>query len=486
MSRVSSILEKKGPLLSGELTSELVKNFLLSPEAARKQISRATEPVRKLKNVTFENNQKFLYLDAHFARNSFLDNLIEKLKSDSKAYYYFVKAIINSYGFIRLNDIPTYSCSPIKPLIGHKLAELIIKDLLLIKVLVDNGDGLLSLNQSVSFPQNYTRYKALDLAKKIVINDFYDWARKINLVSYNSGKLLNQTPEFHKFQWSFTAPSYIHGLHRGSSPGFLVCDVIIGKKVLEEDIEYFLSKVNVINQSKKHSPFIPVLLIEGIEEKAFLKLKSAGVLLGFIDKLFGSEYLDVLRSLVGILENASAVISKNPDKYFELMEAFAKLEGKASNLRGDVFELAVGCYYSQISSYIEINKLVTDYKSSKSKEIDVYVKYPNEVRFVECKGYKYPLDKEYVSKWLTDNIPTIRNWALSQDECTHKKHVFELWSTGGFEDSARDLLENYSKSTNKYEIKFFGKNEILKIAKDSKNNNLKRILQNYFSDDFKQ
>lgn len=288
-------------------------------------------------------------------------------------------------------------------------------------MLLDNGDGLYQINPVIDTLQNYTRFKALTIAKKAIMNDFYDWARKINLVSYNSGKLLEQVPEFHKFQWSFTAPSYINGLQKGPKPGFVVADVILGKQLLEDDIEYFLAKINVISQSKKHSPFIPVLLVEGVEEKAFLRLKSAGVVLGFIDKLFGKKYLETLRSLVTIVENASAIITKNPDKYFEFVEALTKLEGKASNLKGDVFELAVGYYYSQLAPYIEINKLVTEHESGKRKEIDVYVKYQNEARFVECKGYNYLLPKDYVVKWLSDNIPTIRKWALSQDEFVHKK-----------------------------------------------------------------
>lgn len=125
MSRVSTILKRKGPLLSGIIANELVNDFAVSREAARKEISRAVAPVRKLKNVAFDNNQKFLYLDEHFKRQDFLDKLIDNLKLGSKAYYYFVKAIINNNGFMSLKELPTYSCSPIKPLKGHKPAEAI-------------------------------------------------------------------------------------------------------------------------------------------------------------------------------------------------------------------------------------------------------------------------------------------------------------------------------------------------------------------------
>ncbi|WP_407306407.1 hypothetical protein [Desulfosporosinus sp. SB140] len=481
MSRISTILENRGPLMSGVLATELVNKFSISREAARKEISRASTPIRKLKNITFDNNQKFLYLDAHFTKNEFFEKLLKNIKLNSKAYYYFINAIINNNGFISSREVATYSSSPIQPLKGHKPADSIIKDLIYINLLIDNGDGLLQMNPFLDIPQSYTRFKALDLAKKTIMNDFYDWARKINLVSYNSGKLLEQIPEFHKFQWSFTAPSYVKGLQKGKTPGFVVADVILGKQLLEEDIEYFLAKVNVISQSKRHSLFIPVLITEGLEEKAFSRLKSAGVILGFIDKLFGKNYLETLRSLVAIVENASAIMTKNPDQYFEFLDALTKLEGKACNLKGDVFELAVGYYYSQLAPYIEINKLIREHESGKSKEIDVYVKYPNEVRFIECKGYNYPLLEDYVTKWLSDNIPTIRKWALSQDEYVHKKMVFELWSTGGFDESATDKLRKATESTKKYEIRFFDAKQISEKAKEAKNDNLNRVLKNHFS-----
>lgn len=79
MSRLSTILKSRGPLLSGALASELVDRFSVSREAARKEISRASAPIRKLKNVTFDNNQKLLYLDEHFTSNIFLKNLLNIL-----------------------------------------------------------------------------------------------------------------------------------------------------------------------------------------------------------------------------------------------------------------------------------------------------------------------------------------------------------------------------------------------------------------------
>ena len=69
---------------------------------------------------------------------------------------------------------------------------------------------------------------------------------------------------------------------------------------------------------------------------------------------------------------------------------------------------------------------------------------------------------------------------MSQDEYVHKELIFELWSTGGFEQTALDNLENAEKSTKKYKIRFFDASQIADKAKEVKNENLNRILKNYF------
>ena len=38
-------------------------------------MSRATTPVNKLKGINFPNNEKFIYLDDHFGKNQFIENL---------------------------------------------------------------------------------------------------------------------------------------------------------------------------------------------------------------------------------------------------------------------------------------------------------------------------------------------------------------------------------------------------------------------------
>ena len=116
-------------------------------------------------------------------------------------------------------------------------------------------------------------------------------------------------------------------------------------------------------------------------------------------------------------------------------------------------------------------------------EIDVYAVYPNFIHVVECKGYKNPLRREVVRKWLKETVPMIRKWLLTQDVSTNKEIVFEIWSTGGFDPEAQFLLERSSQLIKKYSIRYFGRNEILAKSQEVNNPRFIEILKESFFKD---
>jgi len=485
MKRVANILEEHGPMLSGDLAKQLVNKYGMNALAARKVISRAVAPVRKLNNINFDNNQKLYFLENQFGQERFLETAFAQMKTHSKAYYAFIQALLFHNGFLPVNQICAYTFSPIKPLKGHRPAKQIISDLCATKILTEYNEEILQINPNI-MGLNYQKYRAIELAKKITSDHFSTWAKSMNLVAYGSGKQLSDSPEFLKFQWGFTAPSYICGIkNRNEGPTcFVIADILLGidKTIKVENVDFYIKKIKILRQQKKVAPFIPILIVDNsIERPAFDALKAEGIVLGFVDVIFGTSYSEALKSLVHIFENASAIIAKNPDNYFKLIENLSVLEGNTINLKGDLFELAVGYYYSKIAPFFEINQIVLDNQSGKKKEIDVLVRMSNsESRIVECKGYKYPLDEEFVEKWLSENIPVIRSALLNQKHYPTQQLVFELWSTSGFDEKATELLIKHSNSTRKYTIRYYGRDEIIQIAKESNNANFQRILTTYY------
>ncbi|MBM7556304.1 hypothetical protein [Halanaerobacter jeridensis] len=482
--RIEKILQDDGPMVSGVLAKKLEEKHEITNDAARKAISRANSPVKKMKTISFNNNQQFIYLSDHFKTQLFYQNLVNSFETHAKAYHFFIQAVLFHDGFIDMNQLPSYTCSPIKKLKGHKPASSIIDDLLQLDVLVEYTDDIYQLNSLIEVSSTHTRFKAIELAKELTISNFEDWAKKINFTSYNDAEKLSNNAEFYKFQWGFTAPSYILNLRNEDSPGFIVADILLGKEVLEEHVEYFLNKIDIIKQNHNVSSFIPIIIVEDLEKEAFQLLKSRGIFIGFVNELFDNQYTEVLKSLVNVIENASAVISKNPDKYFDLFDKLSDLRGASINLRGALFELAVGYYYSQSSIYIKINEVVLDKDSGERREIDVLAyDNPDRLRIVECKGKKAPIGKGFAKKWVTDNIPKIRSWTFQEDEHRNKELIFELWSTGGFEKEAEDYLKERAQSTNKYQINYFSKEEIRNKAKEKGVKKLRKIIDNYFSSD---
>src|SRR5690606_1778465 len=118
---------------------------------------------------------------------------------------------------------------------------------------------------------------------------------------------------------------------------------------------------------------------------------------------------------------------KNPEAYLDLITKLNKLvDGKTNNLRGDLFELAVGYYHGRMGNNIEIGKAI-NYDGT-LREVDVFSYMPNKITISECKGYNQMTDIATVDKWLGQTIPLLRNWILEQPFFNNYKLVFEFWS----------------------------------------------------------
>ncbi|WPX25308.1 hypothetical protein [Mucilaginibacter sp. 5C4] len=115
------------------------------------------------------------------------------------------------------------------------------------------------------------------------------------------------------------------------------------------------------------------------------------------------------------------------------------------------------------------------------RDIDVFALFEEEAKAVECKGYNYPIDQEYIKRYLTEIIPATRKWML--DKFPEKKHSFEIWSTGGFTKEALSELQAAKDKTKKYQIDFLDKEGILSKAKNLKTNKFYEVLKDYYFKD---
>jgi hypothetical protein len=482
VTNIIQYIENQGPMLSGELEELLIKTESISKENARKRIQRLKSPIHKLKGF-FSASQSLLYHSDTYNSEIFFTSIKVAFEKAGKRYSAIVTALIYHGGIIAKRDLANYSFSPIKHTKGHVTFESIIKNLQKLNILVDYDDNHYQLNSKISSLDSDLRYyKAIEFSKNLLLQQFNSWARNVGIVSFAKG---DYNTEVSNFQFAYTAPTYINGLvqykDNKPKPGFLVADILLGKDVIYiKEVEFLIQKIKIIRAINPSLRLFPVFITEGVEVNAFNSLKKLGVMVASIKEIFGENYYELLNSLINTIVNAGSVLKTNPEKYIELMLQLTKLvDGKTNNLRGDLFELAVGYYYGQTCKYLEVGKKVRIDGEFRPREIDVFAIYSEELKLIECKGYNYAIDDEYILSYLNEKIPALKRW-LDKSTFTQRKYTFEIWSTGGFTENATNLLEKAKMNTKKYSVNFLNKKSILDRANELSTNKFVTILKDYY------
>lgn len=483
MTNLEKIIYEKGPLLSSELIDVVSnENNKLKNTTIRKRLTRLDDDIYKIKGLFVDNQALFYHRDIH-GTTEYYSGLKRALKKAGKQYNIVLNSLDFHNGYLKSNQLASYSISPIQKLKGHVLFDSVILKLKNLHLIYEEGENTVLAKNISENDHELRRSKGIDVGKNFILIQFNDWSRKLGLVSYNSSRFQG---EFGKFQFNFVAPSYIGSLTKKSGdkiiPAFVIADILIGNPINESQVEFFINKINVLKTQKKLSPFLPFLIVDSVDPKALNKLKSHGVVIGFTNELFGDTYKDLLNSLINLVTNAGAILKKNPDAYLDLISKLNKLvSGKTNNLRGDLFELAVGYYHGRFSKNIDIGKIIT--QDGIQREIDVFSYYPNKIVVSECKGYNSPIEKNDIDKWLGEKIPVIRKWILNQPSISDFQVIFEFWSTGGFTPEAKELINNRKESTKKYIINTFELDEMIELSKSTKTKKFTEILQEYYVKD---
>lgn len=480
MTTIEKIVTENGTILSGDLIAILTSGEkAISNDAARQRLSRIKGDVFKLRGF-FADRQILFYKREISGTEEFYSGIIYALQKAGKQYYTIIQSLEFHYGQIKTDQLPAYSINPIHHLTGHLSFTSALQNLIKLGIVNINGEYVVLPRTLSEGSYNLMKSKGIEVAKNFLLIQFNSWARKIGLVSYNSSKFHS---EFGKYQFNFVAPSYIGSLTKRKPksivPAFVFADLLIGNKITEQQIEYFINKIDVLKYQKNTPNFIPILIVDELELDALNKLKANGVVIGFTNELFGDSYKDLLNSLINLVTNAGAILKKNPDAYLDLMGKLNKLvDGKTNNLRGDLFELAVGYYQGRICKSIDIGKLIIHEGSR--REIDVFGTTPTSIIICECKGYNHLTSKGEIETWLGEKVPVIRRWIINQSAYSEEEIVFEFWSTGGYTDDARELLATRKAETKKYKIDYFDLPNMIVKSNEIKSKKFTKILMEYY------
>lgn len=317
MGRVEGVLKEFGPMISGKLATILEEKYGISNEAARKAVSRAMSPVQKIKVFPFNKNQVFCYLEEQYNTQAYRYSLYEALKTESISVSVIIQALENSKYIMRKSLLPIFSKSPITNVVGHRLFERIMSDLIKQGVLLETDEEYIAISPMYSGEEyNITYSRSEEQVEKIIVNDFVTWAAKINIIAYNSAKIFPEEGGFAHFKWFATIPSYVIPLYDGvkQRPGFVVVDVLFKMNASVDDVMFFVEKVNIIRNFKRVPAFAPILLLNSVSNEALKYLKENKVIVGILSNIFDKRYSETLINMYNVLRNTTAVLLKEPQK----------------------------------------------------------------------------------------------------------------------------------------------------------------------------
>lgn len=475
---ILGILKRDGPTLSSDLARQL-EAAGLTPEAARKRISRGVAGVNRLAGLVFPKGVRFFYVESDYNGERYWRALAEAASKASPAYGAALAALEARGGIVPLNQFAVICGSPVRQA-GQVSSENVLKRLEAVK-LVRRGD-VEGVGACVMLGGNgFIGEVDLDglrprlITENILLLAVRDWARKLGMASYDRIEVRgvnDELPRYGTFNWDLCGPSYLAPMVRYDKggkpkPGFLVCDTVSGETIDERAIAAFIRKCKLSASLRNLPPVMPMLIADRFTREAFRLGKSHGIVMATPYSLFGREVAIGLATLLNTLGKAAAVAVTKPEVITELFDRLGQIEGAAGNLRGALFEMIVAhAVQRDGGGSIDIGLRVKNNLGFKA-EIDVLRAKGAEVRCYECKGYQpnHLIDAPELKRWLEEKVPGIYQVLRAQERFAAPVQIhFEFWTSGGFTLDAIALLEAAKAKTKRYGIHYLAGADVRKLV----------------------
>jgi len=496
MDAIEKLLNETGPCLSTELARLLVEQYGLTPEAARKRISRQTGSIKRLAYLKFPRNARFVYLQNQYGSPWFWDALVKALLETSPAYGGAIAALYQRGSLMPKSHFFIACGSPLAQR-GHLSPQTVLDRLTQAKLLEEIdvpgiGPCVARAQASAFYAELIPVMQARLVVEDIMLKAVRGWARSLGLVSYDKAKIRGEEaipPQVGTFAWDLSAPSYLGGLIERSAdgkpnPGFFVCDIVLGHEVTTAGIAPFLHKCRTLRSLKRVSRCIQLFIAEKYSKEAFQLAKSQGIMPGTPETLFGEEVAASLRQLSEVLRQAAGL--KDMKIFDELFNGLSRIEGAATNLRGALFEFwAAEIVRQTFGAHIRMNRHFVD--ATGKAEIDVQASIASrQVRFYECKGYQPGglIPDGEVDRWLEKRIPLVYKQAQAEPDWRGREFHFEFWTTGRLSDAsiAKIKMAQATVRPGRYTLDYCDSEGLTAIAKATKDKALIDSLRQHFLD----
>lgn len=492
-STVVSLLIKHGPSLTSEIVEHLIAEGV-SNVAARQRVTRAQSQYTRLAGVRLEKNTRFIYLESQYGTPEFWKALERSFDKSGKSYWAAIAGLKARGGQCPKSLFATVCGAPVAR--KRQLSpERILERLVAIKLLKEfqnseTSNAYIRLNLMTGISITEARMNAVLVAENVALHGISDYARKIGFGSYNKFCLRGDDtlPIVSGVQWDLAAPSYMRPLVKkgsnGLKPGFFVCDINLSEPIGVGSVKVFIRKHDMASAPISVAPIMPFFIGDVFTEEGFNLAKKSGIIATTISNMFGEETAKALRDLISLLADMGRTVAVNPDHLYRVMNGLTKIEGAANNLRGALFELAIGALVKDVEDgFLITGERKTDFETGRSAEIDVLLdNEENPVLIIECKS-KIPgalVSLKEVQKWYLDRVPLIYKILSSENRYDERDFCFELWSNGAFVDDAEKWLNKQVCDFDGYSVSWRDGTKIKKYAKKAKASSIRKILNEHY------
>ena len=474
MTAVEDILKRGGPMLSSEVSRQLAQLEGISINTASQRISREKN-IEKIGGF-FKNNQSLIYLTKQSQLGLVYPVFDTLLQLHGMKYWNTLNAIKGNGGRMNRRFLECYTNYPLTSVISHKPFDEVMQMFVKEGILVFDRDDYSFAPKFHSKAHVSFIGKAIEQIKHNVLEHFASLQRNIGMVSFETGELL---AEYGNFRWGFKGVSPVIGLRKRKELGFILADILIGRPIHLRDVQFFTAKLGTIMSYNNAPRLIPYLIVDNMHPAALHHLKEKGIVVGFIDELFGEKYAELLKELISLLKRAGESLNgEHPDKYLDLIRDLRKYNsGLLNNIRGALFEYMVGHLHVIDGARIEMGREIFDQMGK--HEIDIKAEHKKGLVFAECKSTKSPIDSGMINAWITIKVPAFHRWAVAQEAYKNLKPEFEYWSTSGFTDDALEKLKAF-ETAGKYTVRIFGPEEIKLVAAEANDKKLRDAIDSFY------
>lgn len=487
MSDLDAILNEIGPARSSRIAEVLQQRLGLSPDAARKRLSRRSPEIKSFPIPLLPKREAFLYRRDQRKSERFWTHLLRDLRETHSVYGAALDGLIARGGVVAVSEFPVISGAPLalKKQVSASRVLKTLQDAGAVEETDDVNCGKICLIRlhDLKFPLR-SRMRPVQIAESVLLDGVREWTRKMGFGSYN--KIVIRGDDHPRmigqFMFDLTAPSYLLPLRSGKNNGFVGIDVFAEGVLDEYAIQYFIRKIELLRASNtKSGTTLGMLVAQGFTGQALTEGRRAGVVLTTPSTLFGRRIAEALANLLATLNNAAAIAAGNPQRIVGLIEDLMEIEGAAGNLRGVMFELITAYLVRNDGGSVDVGVLATDQETGKSADIDVLRIRKEQVTGFECKG-KGPggeVSLDEVEDWLR-RIPIFRSHLARQDRFREALISFELWTTGMFTADALAKLQTEKQRRSKIRIDWKDGTAVADVAKLSREKKIKEALFEHF------